>query len=196
MSGSVGQFSMSDVQINLQVDWENLDDAFGDLERECSEIVRGLSIEAWNFTLQQTPQFEGRLVASWSYSLNQPHYVDRSRAAELITKTADQFLTDDDEGDVFSGRRKGDPEAIAIANLGSEGKEMPFALGMSIFFANGVDHGEGPYAADIERGAAHLRPVNQPGRMAERAFDRLAARYGSGVSARKADELKSMRIGK
>lgn len=183
---------MADVP--LITEWENLDEAFEQLELECAEVVRGMSIEAWQFVLNQTPQYYGRLAASWTYSVGQPRFVDRSAAAMLNTEMPADFITDPDEGDVFSGRRKGDEAAIGIANFASAGNEMSFTLGATIFFSNGANHGEGPYAADVESGSIRLRAVNQPGKMASRALDMLAARYGNQVSAGKAGTLRLMRI--
>ena len=181
-------------ELVIETEWDDLDKAFEEIEAELSQVVRGLSIEAWNYVLQQTPQFYGRLAASWTYSLNAPVFVDRSKAAMMSVSTLANFTTDPDEGDVFTGRRKGDPEAIGIANLASIGHETRFKLGDTIFFSNGADHGEGPYAADVESGAVYLRPVNRPGRMASRAFDRMQSKYGNDVSPQRVEYLKSLRI--
>jgi hypothetical protein len=184
---------MRDIPINAE--WENLDEAFESLVREVTDVVRGVTVEAWNLVLQQTPQFYGRAVASWTYSIGTPAFVDRSAAALMLEAHADTFRTDPDEGDVFMGKRKGDPAAIGIANFASAGHELPYRLGDTIFFGNGVDHGEGSYANDLELPSIYLRPVNQPGRMVRRSFDRLAARYGNGITAQRAEVLKTMRIG-
>lgn len=164
---------------NIQVEWDDLDAAFEALETECSEVVRGIAVEAWNRVLEQTPQLLGRLVASWSFTLNAPIAVDRSFAAELDTPEP---------------LAKGDPAAIDTANFYNRGADDGFRLGMDIFFANGADHGEGPYAAEIEAGLMRLRPVNHPGRMAARAFDHIQLKYQD-VTGREAEVLRNLRIG-
>lgn len=183
---------MADVAVDLE--WENLDEAFAELERDLTAVARGITIEAWNLVLKQTPQFYGRAAASWTYSINEPVFMDRSRLVEPSSNTG-HYRTDPDEGDVFTGRSKGDPEAIGIANLGSMGNETSFRLGDTIYFANGVDHGEGPYAADLESVSIFLRSVNQPGRMVSRAFDKVSIRYQNGTSNAQAAVLKQLKIG-
>lgn len=179
--GSAGRLSMVDLEVDLQ--WENLDEAFADLEQECTEIVRGLTIQSWNFVLSETPQWFGRMAASWSYSLDFPVYADRS----------DQVPSDDGEGgeDIL---RKGHPAAISIANAASVLPMTSFALGDAVWFANGVDHGEGPYASIAEDGYK-LRPVNRPGQMVRRALDRVQARFGDDISPAQASILKSIKAG-
>lgn len=182
--------------VELETEWDNLDAAFEALEDECSAIVRGITVEAWNNVLKETPQFYGRLAASWTYSINAPVFVDRSQSVKMSLglDTPAAYATDPDEGDVFTGLWKGHPEAIGIANMASFGKESTFRLGDTVYFSNGADHGEGPYAADIEQGFIRLRPVNSPGKMASRAFDRAQARYGQSVSPRRVEYLKGLKI--
>lgn len=185
---------MRDIQVGLQTEWQGLDEAFAELEKECAEIVRGVAVEAWNLILQQTPQFYGRAVASWSFSIGTPKFVDRSQAAMNLDTTAKHYKTDLDHGDVFAGRRKGDPDAIYIAQFANVGMDTPYRLGDTVYISNGADHGEGPYAGDLEYGG-RLRSVNQPGRMASRAFDKLSVRYEQGVTPSRAALLRTMRIG-
>lgn len=164
----------------VTTEWDGLDEAFAMLEGECTGVVRGIAIEAWDRVLAQTPQLLGRLVASWTFSLNVPITVDRSFAVDV---------------NIDAPLQKGDPEAIDTANFYNRNAADGFQLGMDIFFSNGADHGEGPYASEVERGGAWLRSENQPGRMAQRAFDTMAARYGQNVSAQRAAVLKTFRIG-
>ena len=177
----------------------DLDDAFADLERELSEVARGLSVFMWDTVLKQTPQWAGRMAASWTYSLGSPVFVDRSKTMDenatghpTLHQTAFSPVTGE-EG--FDGRKKGDPEAIGIANFASLGADTAFRLGMDIWFANGVDHGEGAYSGEIESGGVRLRRVNLPGTPVRTSIDLVQARYGGGVEAIDASYLKNLRIG-
>lgn len=185
--------------IDISVDIDGLDEAFDELEQEVAGIIRGISIELWNHILVETPQYYGRLAASWTYSLGTPVYVDRSKTMEFdIPHVSIQYVGVDkftgEEG--FFGRRKGDPEAIGIANFASEGREVGFRLGQDIWLANGADHGEGAYSQEIEdAGSGRLRPVNQPGHAVARSIDALSIRYGDDITPLRAEQLQQLRIG-
>jgi hypothetical protein len=169
--------------LEAKLEWDDLDRAFAELEAEVSDVVRGITVEAWNLVLLNTPQYYGRMVASWTYSLNSPVFVDRSLAMP-------------NDGDPYDIRQKGHPEGIGIANFASLGRDYGFKLGMSVWFANGVDHGEGPYSQDVEDGKVSLRPENRPGNAVGQAIDTMSVRHTDGViSLGKKIDLAAMRVG-
>lgn len=185
--------------LEVEVEWEGLDAAFEELEKQCAETVRGIAVEAWHRMLNQTPQFLGRMTASWSFCLGTPQFYDRSFAVDWNPGESaprrkmfggGQFDYEEDLG----AKYKGHPVAIELANSFNQGKELPFQLGMDIYFTNGVDHGEGPYAAAVEDGSIRLRHVNQPGAPARRALDAVAAKYHIGVSEARGEVLRGLRI--
>lgn len=156
-------------------------------------MVRGITVEVWKSLLSKTPQFEGRMVASWSYSLNEPNYVDRSSQVDPgALKLASHRFTD---LGTFRGLYRGHPAALAVANAANKGADAGFRLGMTVWMANGVNHGEGEYSQDIEDGKVKLRPENRPGRPVQRTIDQITSRYADGVTANRAEALKNMRIG-
>lgn len=175
--------------MEVELDWDNFDEAFDSLEAELTSIVRGISVEVWNLILVRTPQFEGRMVASYTYSLNKPVFIDRSMEISPV----------DDEGnaaaDYRNAFRAGSTTAINLANLENLGAEGKFRLGDTVFISNGVDHGEGPYSQAIEDGDITLRSVNRPGRPARRALDSIVARYGVEVAPSRVTYLKNLSIG-
>lgn len=184
--------------LELTLDTSDLDRAFDELSDELGQVARGMSVELWNMVLARTPQFAGRMAASWTYSLNAPVFVDRSGAIAMELDQMPSHLvgTDPYTGDeVFGGRKRGDPEAIALANFASYGAEVEFKLGMTIWMANGVDHGEGAYSDAVETGKVRLRSVNRPGAPMQRSVDTINSRYGIDVSPGVAARLKSLRIG-
>lgn len=183
MFGFAGRRSMADLPITLK--WENLDEAFDELEEDLRQVARGITLQAWSFVLRETPQSYGRMAASWSYSLGVPAYTDRS---EMVTPNVPV------DGPEPPLHRKGDAEAIAIANQYNSGPPQAFQLGDIVWFANGVEHGEGPYAGIVEDGY-RLRPVNRPGQMVRRALDQISARYGEDVTHRQALALKKLKMG-
>lgn len=168
-----------------KISWqgESLDKAFAELEEECEQIVRGLTVDVWNRILWRTPQYYGRMVVSYTYSLDFPVFVDRS---DLV---ANLDALDPDERSTQL-RSKGDLRAINIAN-GLNGYMPPrFKLGDTVWIANGVDHGEGPYSGAIEDGKVRLRSINRPGAMVSRTMDYVGSRYAS-VTKRQAGMLKA-----
>lgn len=165
-------------------DWEGLNEAFAEIEGECTDAVRGISVEVWDGILRKTPQFHGSMAASWTYSLDHPVFENRS----------EQVLTKLDSGPVQPVYR-GHPEALAIANAASLGADRGFTLGRHIWIANGVDHGEGPYSQKIEDGQVMLRKFNQPGRPVGRTLDQIQARYGDDVKPSQAARLKTLKVG-
>lgn len=171
---------MADVLFDLE--WENLDKAFRELELECQSVIRGMSVEFWYRILNQTPQYYGRMVASYSYSLGVPKFVDRSGqvySEDVVTRL----------------RYKGHLDAIRVADASSAGREKRFQLGSTIYISNGVEHGEGAYSDAVESAGVSLRAVNRPGFMVKRAVDYMVARYGRSVKADRAQYLKTLFIG-
>lgn len=173
--------------LELELEWDDIDFAFAEFEREeLRPIIRGMTVQLWNNILLFTPQFYGRMVASWNYTLNAPFYDDRS---ELVSPERD-----------FAGlrmaREQGHPAAIAIANRFNQGHEEGFVLGNDVWFANGVDHGEGEYSEWVETADQHkLRPENWPGHPVERSLAIIESLYGSEMTEQQASRLKNLRIG-
>lgn len=176
----------------LEAGWDDLDGAFEALEAELTPVVRGLAVEIWNDILRWTPQFYGRMAASWTFNLNSPVFVDRSE--EVSPEGLNQDRTRHNKFGEFMGLRRGAPTAINIAQLFNVGNDRNFKLGDTIWIANGVDHGEGPYAGPIEEGAIPLRPANRPGAPVRRALDAASLRYAD-VPPVKVQYLKSLNLG-
>lgn len=171
----------------VEVDWIDLDGAFAALEDELTRVAQGLTVVAWDSLLDKTPQFYGRMVASWNYSIGQPDFTDRSHQAWAA------HSAQTDRGP-FAGLAKGHPVAIAIANANNIGRDSRFNLGDTVYFSNGVNHGEGPYSQAVEDGDVNLRAVNRPGRPAARTFDWLSQNYAD-VSAGQAKTLATKKLG-
>lgn len=169
--------------ISVTAEWDNLDAAFAELEAECADTVRGMSVELFQTILNWSPQYFGRYVSSWTFRIGSPEF-----------RTDDTFNYVAEDQGFAPVRRKGDSEAINVAKAYNIGRDKGFKLGNTIYISNGVDHGEGPYAAGIEDGSIRLRPVNLPGAPATRALDRVQAWYGNDVGAAHAAKLKAMSI--
>lgn len=172
-------------ELVLDASWDNLDQAFAALESELTSIVRGLTVEIWNGVLLRTPQYYGRMVASYTYSVGVPVFVDRSHAVEPVTE---------EQIESTPPKSKGHVEAIELANFYNSGAETRFKLGDMVFISNGVDHGEGSYSQAVEEGRVYLRSVNRPGAPARRTLDAIASRYANNISPKKALELKTLSI--
>lgn len=171
--------------------WTGLDAAFAELEAECTNVVRGLTVKLYNGILSKTPQYLGRMAASWSYSLGTPLYVDRSNLVQPpAVKGPSGFI---DYGE-FKGLWRGHPQAIAVAGAANAGKDAGFRLGMTVYISNGVNHGEGEYAGAVESGEVILRAVNRPGAPVQRSLDGIGATHQN-ISPLRARGLKALRIG-
>lgn len=172
--------------------WVGLDQAFAELEAELTDVARGLTVRVFNGILSKTPQYLGRMAASWTYSIGAPEFVDRSTlVGNHIEKSPSGFI---DYG-AFTGFARGNPIAIGIANTANVGRDKAFKLGDVVYLSNGVNHGEGPYSQDIESGNIILRAVNQPGAPVARTLDWAGVFYAD-ISPNKARTLKSLSIGK
>lgn len=176
---------MAEIEVEFSWDQREMRSAFEKLEREAQNIIRGMSVEFWNSILARTPQFLGRMAASWSYSFDVPQFYDRSNQVDV------SFV-----GDVGTTqyKRRGDNQAIEIAEADNKGSDAGFKLGQTIWIANGVDHGEGEYSAAIELGQVQLRSVNLPGAPVSRSIDMMERRYGNDVTPAAAERLKKLRI--
>lgn len=171
--------------------WTGLDAAFAELEAECTDIVRGLTVKVYNGILSKTPQYLGRMAASWSYSLGAPQFVDRSHLVQPpAVKGPSGFI---DYGE-FKGLWRGHPQAIAVAGAANAGKDSGFRLGMTVYISNGVNHGEGEYAGAAEDGDVILRAVNRPGAPVSRTLDDVGKTHQN-ISPIRARTLKALRIG-
>lgn len=191
-----GMYPAGNMPVKLKWDKPSFDKAFAELEKELTSVVRGMTVMMWNSILIKTPQFYGRMAASWSYSIGSPEYYDRSSMVEhyQIDSPASYYI-DREGNDQFGGLWRGHPAAIAIANDDNIGSDKKFKLGNTVYISNGVDHGEGYYAADVEQINIPLRQVNMPSAPLSRTVSMIEAKYGSGISARSAVELKNLRIG-
>lgn len=173
--------------------WSGLDAAFAELEGELTDVVRGMSVRVFNGFLSKTPQYLGRMTASWTYSLNVPVFVDRSRDVDPTEgKLSESGYIDYGS---FKGLWRGHPLAIAVANAANAGKDSGFKLGMTIYISNGVNHGEGPYSQDIEDGSVILRAENRPGAPVARTLDWASVAYKD-VTPTAARTLRTLRLGK
>ena len=171
--------------------WVGLDAEFAKLEDECADIIRGLSVRTFNSILSRTPQYLGRMTASWTYSLGRPEFVDRSELVKPPSVRGPSGFIDYGE---FKGLYRGHPFAISLANAASAGKDRSFKLGMTIYISNGVNHGEGSYSQGVEDGDVILRAQNRPGAPVSRTLDYINAYYQD-ITPAKARTLKSLRIG-
>lgn len=172
--------------------WTGLDAAFAELEAECTSIARGLTVRAWQSVLARTPQYMGRMAASWAYCLNHEAFYDRSD--DVDPQGAQLDATRYRGPNEFQPLRRGDTAAIAISNLHNLGKDQDFKLGDVVYITNGVDHGEGAYSQAIEDGEVRLRPANLPGKPQKLTEDYINAYYKD-ISKAKAMTLKSISIG-
>lgn len=178
------------LEVTMEFDEASLDRAFEELTNDCTQIVRGIAVTAWNQILEQTPQKFGRAAASWTWSYDAPLFLDRSHMIDPMEIEIDDY---DDNGFLY----KGHPHAISIANMfaAPNSNSPKFKLGTTIYFANGVDHGEGAYAGALEDGSITLRAVNRPGEMVRRALDTIYSRFGWDVPEKTAEYLKYTKLG-
>lgn len=175
----------------VSVEWENLDEAFAELEQECTEVARGISVLLWQSILTKTPQRFGGMTASWSYTYSASNFRDRSQQVKPEELAADNMW----RTDYYSIKYRGHPNAIMIANAASAGRDTEFRLGRKVYLTNGVDHGEGPYSMWVEANPDKLRRDNQPGRPLARSLDMIQSRFGRDVSRDAATKLRTLKIG-
>jgi len=168
--------------------WENLDLAFAELEAECTQIIRGFTVRIWSGVLSKTPQWAGRMVASYNYSLNSPDFSDRSDQVPTMEHPDHRWPVS------LMGRPlwPGHTNAIALANSANRGKDSGFRLGDTVYISNGVDHGEGPYSQDVEDEAI---PLRSPGQMARRTFDWAGINYAEGMTQHMGQVYKNLHLG-
>ena len=184
-----------ELEIEYEFDQQSVEAAFMLLEADLTAAVRGLTVDIWNNVLRRTPQYEGRMAASWTYSLNNPIYVDRSGQ---VDNSGEVTMTDDGAQYRYSHtgiKRKGDLAAIQISNEANIGHDRSFKLGDTVFISNGVDHGEGPYSQDVEDGVVRLRAVNKPGNAVGRTLDMIHSRFSEDMTPRAASIFSSQTIG-
>lgn len=179
-------------KVKLELQWQNLDKAFAGLEEEVTDIVRGITVEAFQQILLRTPQYYGRMVVSYTYSIGRPIFVDRSFVYGKFNSDG-QWEPHSWAKVVFKGHLK----AVKNGSFFNVGREMSFRLGDTVYISNGADHGEGQYSADVAQdpnGAPYLRAVNRPGNAATKALAFLNSKYSKNVSRYMARKLKTLQI--
>lgn len=169
----------------------SLEKALDELEKELEDVVRGMTVQVYDNILRRTPQYYGRMVASWTYSLGYPVFVDHSRLMDPL----------DEEGEsktFVRVRSKGDMEAIRMAKSFVGAVDTYYKLGDTVWISNGVNHGEGDYSGAVESGAIKLRHYNRPGDGVKRTLDMIQTKYGreAGVSKYMAQRLKGYKLGR
>lgn len=169
---------------------ESFEQAFAELEVQCENVVRGLTVMVWDSILAKSPQYHGRFVASWSYQLGSPSPLDRSSSVDTESNAIYHSSYYDDK---FFGLSAGHGTAINVANAANIGMDKAFRLGQTVYLTNGVDHGEGPYSYDIEVGNVHLRAENLPGAPVSRTMDLVESSYAE-ITERRAASLTGLRI--
>lgn len=176
--------------LEMRFDSGSLEKALQELaEKELAPVVKGLAQEVWSSILVKTPQMFGRLTASWSYSVNTPIVVDRS---SMIISNEEADKAREEQGPF---KYRGHPAAIRIAYSMNQGNASSFKLGDTIYFANGADHGEGPYSQAIEEADPQwLRRFNRPGAMVRRTAQAVQAKYENGFSEDQAERLKRYQL--
>lgn len=174
------------VEIELDVAFEkaDLDSFFYELEETVEAAAIGIGVELFNNILNRSPQWSGSYVASWSISLNNPKFVDRSaEALSLSPLRFDPSIYDPDEPQKAPFSR-GSVEPINIALREAAGITQSFKLGDTIYISNGVtsrdpgweDYNYGP---DIESGHIDLRSVNRPGDAMKRSINYVMKIYAN-----------------
>ena len=174
--------------------WIGFDEAFAELTVELTEVARGLTVRVWAGILNQTPQYEGRMTASWTYSISQPEFVDRSHLVSEDPTGQGDFTHLGYYKQGVTPLDKTSPVAKDVANDACAGRDKAFKLGDTVYISNGVDHGEGSYSQAIEDGNILLRAENLPGAPVARTLDYVQGYY-SDVTPAKAMTLKSLTIG-
>lgn len=195
---------MPEIELELAFEWEanSFEDAFDELEDDVTNVIRGLSVDMWYGIVHRTPQAFGRMVVSWTYSLNRPLFVDRShQAPPFSTHTIRNWVRNEDGSTEYLDTtfeapafHKGSLPAIRIANAINAGADELFKLGDEIFISNGANHGDGAYSGAVEYGEVKLRSINNPGNAVERTMTQVASRYSEDVSDAAADKLRKKKI--
>lgn len=155
---------------------KGLDVAFARIEREAAEVARGVAIEVFRRALENTPQYFGRMAASWTISYGTPQTYNQ----------VDPVVTTDPKWGKAFWPVVDYSIAIDQAKQRNAGNLDGFRLGQKIYITNGAFHGEN-YARGIEEGTVPLRDVHQPPAVASyrplgRAQDAVVATIGRGLS--------------
>ncbi len=186
---------MVEIELDVFFDQESLVAALDQLELELEAAARGLSVELFETIVERTPQREGDMVASWTYSLNVEREVNR---AGMVPPPA--IVPEGEEGETFY--RKGSSPGIEVAMRENAGASDGFELGDTVYIVNGVLDGEGyHYGLQVEAGqivneegdTLPLRAVNRPGDAVKRSIDQVERRY-SEMSDRSAKRLARKRL--
>lgn len=151
---------------------------FDMLETQLDEVARGVVITYWNLVLKNSPQYTGAMAASWNFTYGAPVFVDRSNDTPFDPLHEEPH-------------KKGDPEAIQIANNASREALNSFKLGEVAYMTNGD-----PMSEQIEEGTLSppLRSVNRPSHAMMNSLGVIDARYSRGITLRTGKDLMKVKI--
>jgi hypothetical protein len=153
-------------------------------------VARGVSAEAFELLLQNSPQFSGDFVGNWKYSAGTP---DKSfnRLGIVPKRSGGAGPTVWNKLDPFI---LGDLPAIKVARTLNAGADLELThLGPTIFISNSAFHTEA-YAWMIEDGKIRFREGNH-GQTVSITSKSLHRRYGPGISKLDALRLTTKHVG-
>ena len=124
-----------------------VDEEFARLERELTEVIRGITVAIFQHTLILSPQFYGRFVESWTYGVgNSPFLYNAYLAVPPMNEQGHR---------AYGMAKAGDMYAIAKAQEGSAGHDELFQLGDTVWIANAASHVEAGRGAANAQGRQH-----------------------------------------
>lgn len=140
-----------------------------EIEKQATEVVKGLAIESFRTLLMTSAQFTGDFAANWNVSVGN---IDTFFKPLEHSRLSKKYFANGNSP-VFI---MGSGPAINEATRRNTGKLDIFRLGDSIFISNSSAHDE-PYANLIEDGVVNFRPGNQ-GMPVATTMASMRSRYG------------------
>lgn len=149
-------------------------------EQEITEVLKGIAISAFEYILEETPQWTGKMVESTRINLNRIDYSGTDPTALRASGRSDMGkpMVNPSVGGQshkyqrhFARKQKGDQESIANAKTANAGKLDGMTVNDTVIISNNVKGQEDTsYASFVEndrnaKGASFLRAVNRPSGM-------------------------------
>jgi len=153
-------------------------------------VARGLSVVAFKYAVEISPQYSGDFAANWKYSAG---FIDDSFLPDVVSPS-NKYPGKYQDLQANTAFSQGDFPARNAALRTNAGRELEFILGSTIYISNNAAHDE-PYALLIEENKIKFRPENAQyqGFTVGQTLEHLKDRYAN-INGSDAVKLSAMRI--
>ena len=151
------------------------------IESAVVEVYRGMAITAFNYAVQETPQWSGNAAANWNFDIGAPSFRVDSFLKDASYEVPVALFTPGKKGDSLAISASTARAAAGFAALTGLAKTPGAAYALPAVYINNASEEAGGdrYIQMVEENPnSYLRKENEPGHMLARAKAVAGAQVG------------------